>query len=93
MTQANGQPVVSPLNEKLLRKLADAGGGTYQRADYRDKDTAGVLAQVKTHALPDAGTEERTRVWNERFYWLAGLALLLLVPMFRRSLPSYRITD
>ncbi len=93
MTQANGRPIVSPLNEKLLKELADAGAGIYQRADYRDKDTARVLAQVKTQALPDAETGERTRVWNERFYWLAGLALLLLMPMFRRSLPSYRTSD
>jgi Ca-activated chloride channel family protein len=93
MMQSNGQPVVSPLNEKQLQDLATAGGGIYQRADYRDKDTARVLAQVKTQPLLDAATDERTRVWNERFYWLAGLALLLLLPLFRRSQPSYRATD
>ncbi len=93
MIQRDGQRVVSPLNERLLQELSAAGGGIYQRADYRDKDTVRILAQVKTQALPDAGTEERTRVWNERFYWLAGIALLLLLPMFRRSLPSYRTTD
>jgi Ca-activated chloride channel family protein len=93
ITQSNGQPVVSPLNEKLLRELASAGGGIYQRADYRDKDTIGILAQVKAQALPEARADERTRVWNERFYWLAGLALLLLLPLFRRNLPSYRPID
>lgn len=93
MIQANGQPVVSPLNEKLLKELANAGGGIYQHADYRDKDTTSILAQVKTQALPDADSSERTRVWNERFYLLAGLALLLLLPLFRRSQPSYRPTD
>jgi Ca-activated chloride channel family protein len=93
LIQPDGKPVISPLNEKLLRDLATAGGGIYQRADYRDKDTVRILAQVKAQALPNAETDERTRVWNERFYWLAGVALLLLLPLFRRSLPSYRPTD
>jgi hypothetical protein len=49
-----------------------------------------LLAQVKAAALPKSDNEERTRVWNERFYLLAGLAMLLLLPQFRRALPSYR---
>lgn len=85
-----GQPVISALNEALLQALAKAGNGLYQRADYRETDTENILAEVKAQALPDAGRDERTRVWNERFYWFAGLALLLLLPLFRRTLPGYR---
>jgi Ca-activated chloride channel family protein len=86
-----GQPVISALNEPLLQALAKAGDGTYQRADYRGDDTGKILAEVKAQALPSAGSEEHTRVWDERFYWLAGLALLLSVPLFRRSLSGYRL--
>jgi Ca-activated chloride channel family protein len=93
ITDRSGRPVVSPLNEKLLRELATAGNGIYLRADYRDKDTRKILAQVKAQALPQNDSKERTRVWNERFYWLAGLALLLLLPLFRRNLSSVRPTD
>jgi Ca-activated chloride channel family protein len=85
-----GQPVISALNEPLLKSLAKAGNGLYQRADYRERDTGRILAEVKAQALPGADQDERTRVWNERFYWLAGLALLLLLPLFRRTLPGYR---
>ena len=86
----NGQPVISALNEPELKALATAGGGIYETADYRDSDTRDILAQVKAAALPKSDKDERTRVWNERFYLLAGLAMLLLLPQFRRTLPSYR---
>jgi Ca-activated chloride channel family protein len=85
-----GQPVISSLNEALLQSLAKAGNGLYQRADYRENDTARILDEVKAQALPGAGRDEHTRVWDERYYWLAGLALLLLLPLFRRSVPGYR---
>jgi Ca-activated chloride channel family protein len=90
LVNRSGQPVISSLNEGLLRSLARAGNGIYQRADYRERDTGRILAEVRAQALPEEGREERTRVWNERYYLLAGLALLLLLPLFRRTLPGYR---
>jgi Ca-activated chloride channel family protein len=86
----NGRPVISALNVPELKALAAAGGGIYETADYRDTDTQEILAQVKAAALPTSDKDARTRVWNERFYLLAGLAMLLLLPQFRRTLPSYR---
>ena len=86
-----GQPVISALNEPLLQALAGAGNGIYQRADYRADDTGRILAEVKAQALPSGGRDEHTRVWDESFYWLAGLALLLSMPLFRRSLSGYRL--
>jgi Ca-activated chloride channel family protein len=91
VTDRRGQPVVSALNEPLLKSLAAAGNGIYQRADYRQSDTDTILEQVKAQALPDNEQNERTRVWNERFHWLAGLALLLLLPLFRRTLPGFQV--
>jgi len=91
ISDRTGQPVVSALNEPLLESLAKAGGGIYQRADYRQRDTDRILDEVKAQALPGSDTNERTRVWNERFYWFAGIALLLLLPLFRRTLPGYRV--
>jgi Ca-activated chloride channel family protein len=86
----SGQPVISSLNEARLKSMAKAGNGIYLRADYRESDTRKILAEVKAQALPKGDREERTRVWNERFYWLTGLALVLLLPLFRRTLPGYR---
>ncbi len=90
ITDRNGRPVISKLNEPLLKSLAAAGDGIYQLANYRQQDTDRILAAVKAHSRPGSKLEERTRVWNEHFYWLAGLALLLLLPLFRRALPVYK---
>jgi hypothetical protein len=76
--------VRSRLNEPLLKGLAEAGGGIYQTADYRDSDIRRVLAQVEDQSSLRAAGEARTRVWNEEFYWLVAGMLILLVPQFRR---------
>ncbi len=88
---SSGQKIISALNEPLLKSMASAGGGFYQLADYRQRETDRILDEVKTHALPVGETDARTRVWNERFSWLAGLALLLVLPLFRRTLPGYQV--
>ena len=85
-----GQPVVSSLNEPLLKSLAKAGNGIYQRADYREQDTRRLLDEVKAQALPTSNQEDHTQVWNEQFYLLAGLAMLMLLPFYRRTLSGYR---
>ena len=84
-----GQLVVSALNEPLLKALAKAGNGIYQRADYRDQDTGRILAEVRAQALPSSGRDEHTRIWDEHFYFLIGPALLFLIPSLRRSLQGY----
>jgi Ca-activated chloride channel family protein len=78
-----GQPVVSSLNEDLLEELARAGQGSYRRADFREDDTEEILEEAAVARLPPEAGDERTRVWNERYY-LPVLALAaLLMPNFR----------
>ncbi len=77
------RPVRSVLNEPLLERLAEAGGGLYRRADYRDSDTDSVLAAAAVSRLPPEAGDARTRIWNER-YWLPLLLLAgLLLMQFR----------
>lgn len=87
----DGTPVRSALEERLLKSLAAAGGGIYLEADFRQRDTERLLDQVKAQALLDEDADEVTRVWNERFYWLAGLASLLLLPLFRRTISIHQV--
>lgn len=78
-----GAPVVSALNEPLLKSLAEAGGGVYRLADYRDGDTRAILKAAEVMRLPPEAGDERTRLWNER-YWIPVLAVVgLLLPQFR----------
>ena len=85
MRDRSGRPVISRLNEAYLRELSNVNGGTYRRADFRDNDTREILAEVEDYSSARAIGKGQTRVWHERFYWLVGLGLLLLLPWFRRS--------
>ncbi len=85
LESAPGRPVVSRLNEDLLQSLAFAGKGIYRRADYRDDDIRDVLEEVMAQAPMEASEERHVRIWHDRFYWLVGLGLLVLLPWFRRS--------
>ena len=82
MTPA-GQSVRSALDETALASLAEAGGGIYRLASYRDDDSADVLEAAAISRLPPSAGDERTRVWNDRFYLPVLLLLLLLLPRFK----------
>ena len=84
LRQRNGAAVISRLDELNLQKLAEAGNGIYQRADYRDQDTAALLASIGRVSHAEVVANQKTRIWNEHYYWLVGLAMLLVLPMFRR---------
>jgi Ca-activated chloride channel family protein len=76
--------VISRLDEQNLQALAERGGGLYRRADYDDADTDALLARIAADSRAEAVAEAKTRVWNERFFWLVALVMLLLLPRFRR---------
>jgi Ca-activated chloride channel family protein len=81
----SGQIISSRLNEPLLQELASLGHGLYVKADYRDDDSQQILKRAATRAAAPTDTDEKTRVWNERFYWMLFPVLLMLLPAFRRA--------
>jgi Ca-activated chloride channel family protein len=80
----DGSPVISRLDEESLKKLARVGDGIYQRADYRDADTDVLLDSIGRVSHAEVVANQKTRIWNERYFWLVGLAMLLVLPMYRR---------
>jgi Ca-activated chloride channel family protein len=83
-----GQIIVSRLNQPLLDSLAKSGGGHYLQADFRDQDSRRILELASGDLNTATKTHEKTRVWNERFYWLLLPLLLLLLPYFRIVAPG-----
>lgn len=83
MRERSGKLIESRLNEPLLQQLAQAGGGYFQRADFRDQDSRNILQLASGELGRPAPTKEKTRVWNERFYWLIFPLLLFLLNRFR----------
>lgn len=78
-----GNPIRSGLNAALLEDLARAGQGSYQVASFRDEDTEEILEAAAVTRLPPEAGDERTRVWNERFYLPLLFLAALLLPQFR----------
>jgi Ca-activated chloride channel family protein len=83
LTDRTGQPVTSALDETRLQRLAEVGGGIYERARYRDDDTEELLEAASVASIPAEAGDERTRIWNERFYLPVLLLAAVLLPQFR----------
>lgn len=75
---AEGNAIVSKLNEQSLKEIAEATNGTYRlcgRTDATASDLYNALAKMDQKLIRDEGFT------NYRYYfpWLIGLALVLLV--------------
>ncbi len=78
-----GAEVISRLDEAGLKRIAEKGNGIYVTADFNDKDTRAILDVVNKYSPAAQVTEQKTRVWNDRFYWLVLVAMMLILPRYR----------
>ncbi|WP_177420560.1 vWA domain-containing protein [endosymbiont of Lamellibrachia barhami] len=85
MRDRAGKIIESRLNEPLLKQLASTGNGHYLQANFRDDDSRTLLTLAASDAAEAVATDEKTRIWNERFYWMLIPLVLLLLPTFRRQ--------
>jgi Ca-activated chloride channel family protein len=73
-----GNVVKSHLNEQLLREVAQATGGFYML--LTGANAMELLYERGLAPLPKTeGSERRVRRYHERYQWVLGLAILLLV--------------
>jgi Ca-activated chloride channel family protein len=84
LQDSKGMRVLSPLEEDSLRELAAAGRGLYRRANFRDDDTTALLSEILGRRPEKGEKEGKFRIWNERFYLLVMVVLVLVLPWFRR---------
>ena len=85
-----GETVIPKLDESILKSIAAAGGGIYQRLQIAgSKDIDNLVQWAEATAKADIDTESRgglTDAWREQGPWL----LLLLLPIaglaFRRGI-------
>lgn len=84
---ADGEPLVSKLNEAFLQALAAASGGRYLGPDLRA--VPGMVAG-RIGALERARLDERSgAIPTERYQWFAGAAIaLVLLASLAERLPS-----
>ncbi|MGD8842934.1 MAG: VWA domain-containing protein [Gammaproteobacteria bacterium] len=91
LTGTNREPVLSWVDEDSLRHLADIGGGVFQVAGYRDKDTGAILNAIMAHATTRRNEKLQTLVWNEYFFWLLFPAMLTLLYLYRPGAGTMRL--
>ncbi|MCG2633651.1 MAG: VWA domain-containing protein [Gammaproteobacteria bacterium] len=82
-----GNPVISRLNESNLQQLAEAAGGIYRRADYRQDDTRALLQALATSPEVGEVSGHELKLWHERFYIFLIPFMLLLLSRFRQIAP------
>ena len=82
--EADGSIAQARLEEGSLQSLARTGGGSYARLGSGDDD-------LRALGVLDPGREDNTGSgengglqWRDEGYWLLPLAMLLLLPAFRR---------
>ncbi|MEZ4519123.1 MAG: VWA domain-containing protein [Chloroflexota bacterium] len=77
-TDAQGNPVISRMDEETLQSIAQAGDGRYYRAEASGGELDSLLSEIDT--LQRAQLQSRVTVrYIERFQIFLGLALLALV--------------
>ncbi|MEN8178345.1 MAG: VWA domain-containing protein [Pseudomonadota bacterium] len=84
----SGRIIDSRLNQALLEQMAQTGEGVFLQADFRDHDSHEILERASRDAAAPTAANEKTRVWNERFYWILLPLLIILIPVFRRPQPQ-----
>ncbi|MDJ0782033.1 MAG: VWA domain-containing protein [Desulfosarcinaceae bacterium] len=76
----SGKIVLSRLDETGLKQMALATGGGYVRSVAGDMDLDAVYRQqIRKEMTSRTLTTRRRQVWEDRYQWILGLALALLV--------------
>ncbi|MBI4432700.1 MAG: VWA domain-containing protein [Candidatus Omnitrophica bacterium] len=73
-----GKPVVSKLDESVLKEIARLTGGTYHRSTRGELETESIVRTIREMAQKGFG-KERFMEYEESFQWLLVIAYLLLL--------------
>lgn len=80
---ASGNLVISKLNESVLKDIAIESDGVYVRSVSGDMDLDQIYRQTLKKTTEEHEFETtRQKLWHERYQWLVGLALILILIEF-----------
>ena len=76
---SQGNMVLSKLDEVALKSLASYTGGHYVRSTSGDMDLDVIYRQgIKIRDHGKSSTQDKRKIWHERFQWFLFFAFLLL---------------
>ncbi len=73
-----GNTVITKLDPEALQQIADAGGGKFIRATNQQTELDAVLKEIQSMEKKEFGAKVFTE-YEDRFQYLLGMALVLLV--------------
>lgn len=86
---AVGNIILTRIDEELLKKIAVLSGGTYVRSVAGDMDLDVIYTkEIKGKMQAATLSGGRKKVWEDRYQWFLGLAIVCL--MIELFLPSTR---
>ncbi len=77
-TDRQGEVVISKLHEQLLQEISAAGNGTYIRANNTQTGLNALFDEINKLEKEELNSSIYSE-YEERFQWLAGISLLLLL--------------
>jgi Ca-activated chloride channel family protein len=86
---ADGHVVITRMNERTLRDLAEGGGGRYERGDGTGRAGLRLVDPIRSGGAYEAKGRS-IRAYDERFPWFAALAGILLIA--ERLIPRRRLS-
>lgn len=74
-----GKPVISRLNEEVLRKIARATGGQYRRATEADFGLTALYAEHLSRLEKRESEGDKVKVYEDKFQYTLAIACLFLI--------------
>ncbi|HEV8539431.1 MAG TPA: VWA domain-containing protein [Bacteroidota bacterium] len=78
---ADGNTIITKLDEQGLQQIADAGNGRYIRASNQQNELDIILKDIQSMEKKEFGTKMFTE-YEDRFQYFLGAALVLIVAEF-----------
>ena len=80
----NGNTIITRLDEDMLRRIAEAGGGMYVRANNSNVGLEKIYADISTLDKTEIETQVFTD-YEDQFQWFVGAAIILLLVLIFMS--------
>ena len=73
-----GNTIITVLNEEMLKQIAQAGGGSYIRANSTQSGLNALFKEINKMEKKEIGSKVFTD-YKDRFQWFIGIAIILLI--------------
>tara|TARA_B100001059_G_scaffold75625_2_gene73197 strand:+ start:6565 stop:7608 length:1044 start_codon:yes stop_codon:yes gene_type:complete len=73
-----GNTIITVLNEEMLKQIAQAGGGSYIRANSTQSGLNALFKEINKMEKKEIGSKVFTD-YKDRFQWFIGLNIILLI--------------